>query len=68
MEEIKALLQNPTRVMYVYLAVWALAALGHTMPAPEDKSSKGYRWFYNFMQFVLANLANLQIGGVKKAG
>jgi hypothetical protein len=45
-----------------------LAALAHTMPAPDDKSSKGYRWFYNLMQFLLANLGNLQMGGVRKAG
>ena len=68
MDELKALLQNPTRIVYVYLAVWALAALAHTMPAPDDKSDKGYRWFYNLMQFLLANLGNLQMGGVRKAG
>jgi len=68
MEEVKALLQNPARIVYVYVAVWVLAALAHTMPAPDDKSGKGYRWFYNLMQFVLANLGNLQVGGWKKAG
>jgi hypothetical protein len=54
-------------VVYVYLAVWMLAALAHTMPGPDDKSSQGYRWFYNLMQFLLANLGNLQMGGVRKA-
>ena len=68
MEEVKALLQNPAHIVYVYVAVWVLAALAHTMPPPDDKSGKGYRWIYNLMQFVLANLANLQTGGLKKAG
>jgi hypothetical protein len=68
MDEVKALMQNPSQVVYVYLAVWMLAALAHTMPALDDKSSKGYRWFYNLMQFLLANLGNLQMGGVRKAG
>lgn len=68
MDELKALLQNPSQVACVYLAVWVMAALAHTMPAPDDKASKGYRWFYNLMQFLLANLGNLQMGGVRKAG
>lgn len=67
MNALKALSLNPTQVVYVYLAVWALAALAHAMPAPDDQSSKGYWWFYNLMQFLLANLGNLQTGGVKKA-
>jgi hypothetical protein len=66
MNDLKALSLNPSQVVYVYLAVWMLAALAHTMPAPDDKSSQSYRWFYNLMQFLLANLSNLQMGGVRK--
>jgi hypothetical protein len=68
MNDLKALSLNPSQVVYVYLAVWMLAALAHTMPAPDDKSSKGYRWFYNLMQFLLANLGDLQMGAARKAG
>jgi len=68
MDNLKTLLQNPSHIAYVYLAVWVLAALAHTMPAPDDKSGTGYRWFYNLMQFLLANLGDLQTGGVRKAG
>jgi hypothetical protein len=68
MDALKALLQNPTHIAYVYVAVWALAALAHTMPAPDDKSDKAYRWLYNLLQFLMANLGNLQMGGVRKAG
>ncbi|MGD0000797.1 MAG: hypothetical protein ABSE21_11925 [Bryobacteraceae bacterium] len=67
MNDLKALSLNPSQVVYVYLAVWMLAALAHTMPTPDDKSSNGYRWSYNLMQFLLANLGNLQMGGVRKA-
>ena len=67
MNDLKALSLNPSQIVYVYLAVWMLAALAHTMPAPDDKSSKGYRWFYNLMQFLLANLGNLQMGAARKA-
>jgi len=67
MNDLKALSLNPSQIVYVYLAVWMLAALAHTMPAPDDKSSKGYRWFYNLMQFLLANLGDLQMGAARKA-
>jgi hypothetical protein len=68
MNDLKALWQNPSHIAYVYLAVWVLAALAHTMPAPDEKSGTGYRWFYNLMQFLLANLGDLQRGGAQKAG
>jgi len=66
MGAITSLMQNPSHVAYVYLALWALAALAHTMPAPDERSGRGYRWSYNLLQFLLANLAKLQTPGLKK--
>jgi hypothetical protein len=37
------------------------------MPAPDDKSSKGYQWVYNLLQFLLANLGQLQSFVTKSA-
>lgn len=60
MNDLLSLMHNPTRILYVYLAVWTLSALAHTMPAPDGKSSKGYQWFSNLLQFLLANFSRLR--------
>ena len=60
MSELTALLNTPTHILYVYLALWTLSALAHTMPAPDAKSGKAYQWCYNLLQFLLANLSRLQ--------
>jgi hypothetical protein len=60
MNDLTALMHSPSHIVYVYLALWALSALAHTMPAPDGKSGKGYQWFYNLLQFLLANLGKLQ--------
>ena len=67
MSDVAALFNYPRHVLYVYAALWALAALAHTMPAPDSKSSKGYQWAYNLLQFLLANLSKLQIADSKPA-
>ncbi len=60
MNELTTLVGDPSHILYVYLALWTLSALAHTMPAPDGKSSKGYQWVYNLLQFLLANLSKLQ--------
>lgn len=60
MNDLTTLVRNPSHILYVYLAVWAMSALAHTMPVPDAKSGKGYRWVYNLLQFMLANLGKLQ--------
>ena len=60
MNDLTTLMHNPSHVIYVYLALWALSALAHTMPVPDGKSGKRYQWFYNLLQFLLANLGKLQ--------
>lgn len=60
MNDLIALAGNPSHILYIYLALWTLSALAHTMPAPDGKSSKGYQWGYNLLQFLLANLSKLQ--------
>jgi hypothetical protein len=60
MNDITTLMHSPSHILYVYLALWALSSLAHTMPVPDDKSGKGYQWFYNLLQFLLANLGKLQ--------
>jgi hypothetical protein len=67
MSDIAALFNYPRHILYIYVALWALAALAHTMPAPDSKSSKGYQWAYNLLQFLLANLSKLQIAAPKPA-
>lgn len=60
MSDLTTLLHSPSHFVYVYLALWALSALAHIMPVPDGKSGKGYQWFYNLLQFLLANLGKLQ--------
>lgn len=60
MSELAGLVHSPSHIVYVYLALWALSALAHTMPAPDGKSSKAYQWVYNLLQFLLANLGRIQ--------
>lgn len=60
MTDLTALVRNPSHILYVYLALWTLAALAHTMPVPDTKSGKSYQWIYNLLQFLLANLSKLQ--------
>lgn len=60
MNDLTALVRNPSHILYVYGALWTLSALAHTMPAPDGKSGKGYQWIYNLLQFLLANLSKLQ--------
>lgn len=60
MNDLTALVHNPAQILYVYAALWALSSLAHTMPVPDDKSSRGYQWIYNLLQFLLANLDKLQ--------
>lgn len=65
---LESLAHSPANVLYVYLAIWTLSALAHTMPLPDGKSSKGYQWVYNLLQFLLANFGKLQGFGTKPAG
>ena len=65
MSDLTTLLHSPSHVVYVYLALWALSALAHTMPVPDGKSGKLYQWSYNLLQFLLANLGKLQSFVVK---
>lgn len=67
MTDLTTLLHSPSHILYVYLALWTLSSLAHTMPAPDDKSSKGYQWVYNLLQFLLANLSQLQSFATKPA-
>lgn len=60
MNDLTTLVRNPSHILYVYLAVWAMSALAHTMPVPDAKSGKGYQWVFNLLQFLLANLGKLQ--------
>lgn len=60
MSDLIALANNPSHIAYVYLALWTLSALAHTMPAPDGKSGKTYQWIYNLLHFLLANLSRLQ--------
>jgi len=59
MNGLATLVRNPSHILYVYATLWTLSALAHTMPAPDGKSSKGYQWIYNLLQFLLANLSKL---------
>jgi hypothetical protein len=68
MNDLTALVRNPSHILYVYVALWTLAALAHTMPVPDAKSGKGYQWIYNLLQFLLANLSKLQGFTAKPAG
>jgi hypothetical protein len=58
--DLTRLLHSPSHILYVYLALWTLSSLAHTMPAPDNNSRKGYQWVYNLLQFLLANLGQLQ--------
>lgn len=60
MNDLSTLLHSPSHIVYVYLALWAMSALAHTMPVPDGKSSQGYQWVYNLLQFLLGNLGKLQ--------
>jgi hypothetical protein len=60
MNDLVRLVHSPSHILYVYLTVWTLSALAHTMPVPDGKSGKGYQWVYNLLQFMLANLGKLQ--------
>ena len=60
MNDLVRLAHSPSHIFYVYLTVWTLSALAHTMPVPDGKSGKGYQWVYNLLQFMLANLGKLQ--------
>ena len=68
MNDLNKLVHSPSQILYVYLALWALSSLAHAMPVPEVKSSKGYQWVYNLLQFLLANLGKLQSFATKPAG
>jgi hypothetical protein len=68
MNGLTTLAHNPAHVLYIYVALWTLAALAHTMPVPDGKSGKGYQWIYNLLQFSLANLSKLQSMTGKPAG
>jgi hypothetical protein len=65
MNELSTLVHSPSHIVYVYLGLWTLSALAHTMPAPDGKSGMGYQWLYNLLHFLLANLGKLQ-GSVTK--
>ena len=67
MNDLLSIMHNPTRVLYVYVAVWSLSALAHTMPAPDAKSGKVYQWVFNLLQFLLANLNRLRSITAKSA-
>jgi hypothetical protein len=67
MNDLTTLVRSPSQIVYVYLAFWALSALAHTMPPPDDKTSKGYQWVYNLLQFVPANLSKPQRFVTKRA-
>jgi uncharacterized membrane protein YwzB len=67
MNELSTLVHSPSHILYVYVALWALSALAHTMPVPNGKSGTGYQWLYNLLQFLLANLGKLQGLGTKPA-
>ncbi len=60
MNDLTALVGDPSHILYIYVVLWTFSALAHTMPAPDGKSSKGYQWIYNLLQFLLANLGKLQ--------
>lgn len=65
MNELSTLVHSPSHILYVYLALWTLSAMAHTMPVPGGKSGLGYQWLYNLLHFLLANLGKLQ-GSVTK--
>lgn len=67
MNDLTTLMHSPAHILYVYAALWMLAALAHTMPVPDTKSGKGYQWLYNLLQFLLANLSKLQTAARKPA-
>jgi hypothetical protein len=67
MNDLSTLVHSPSHILYVYLGLWALSALAHTMPAPNGKSGKGYQSLYNLLHFLLANLGKLQGLGTKSA-
>jgi hypothetical protein len=68
MNGLATLARNPSHILYVYATLWTLSALAHTMPVPDGKSSKGYQWIYNLLQFLLANLSKLQGMAAKPVG
>lgn len=37
-------------------SLWAFSAFVSGMPAPDDKSGKGYRWLYGSLHVFAANL------------
>lgn len=65
MNDLTALVHSPSHILYVYLALWVLSALAHTMPVPDGKSGTGYQWVYNLLQFLLANLGRVQASVTK---
>lgn len=65
MNDLGALVHSPSHILYVYLALWTLSALAHTMPVPDSRSGTGYQWVYNLLQFLLANLGRVQASVTK---
>lgn len=43
-------------------AQWLLAAVAHSLPEPDDKSGKAYRFISNFVQFIAANFYLMKAG------
>jgi hypothetical protein len=47
-------------------AVWAFSAFVSGMPAPDDKSGKGYKWLYSSLHLLAANLDKVSQGALAK--
>ena len=47
--------------MWVLVAYWLLSAAVGSLPAPDESSSKGYRWFFAFANTVAANVSRAKI-------
>jgi hypothetical protein len=44
---------------FTYGGLFALSAVGTTMPEPNEKSGNGYRWLYGILHFVVGNIGNV---------
>lgn len=49
----------------LYFVFWAFSAVVHGMPEPKEDASLGYRWAFNSLHFLAANLGKIR-GGLKK--
>lgn len=44
---------------FTYGGLFALSAVGTTMPEPNQSSGNGYKWLYGILHFVVGNIGNL---------